>query len=128
MPRINPFNSVQKTEEKLKPPALPTLAERVSKLAKEIETQWEALAPEALAEKIIDFQDCLSLENFPGVKKMRQLADNYHFQFVFPIVRDFKEFAKSIGEVANEILKTNSLAPFSSLSPTQQKEILRGTV
>jgi Txe/YoeB family toxin of Txe-Axe toxin-antitoxin module len=128
MSHINPVNpnfKSQKASDKVLS-KVEKLANKVSSLAKEINKQWDALDPYALAEKIVTLQETIEGTSFPGIEKMRQLADNFHFQFVFPVVRDFRSFAKSIKKVANEILKTNSLAPFYQLSPTQQKEILRG--
>lgn len=127
MSHINPVRSTQRAEA---PSKIPTktqkLAERVSSLAKEIHKQWDAMDPQTLAEKIINLQDNIEGASFPGVQKMKKLADNFHFQFVFPIARDVRSFAKSIEKVAEQVLKTNSIAPFLRLSPTQQKEILRG--
>lgn len=128
MNRINPTSTgpvLRSSTPSKASPKLRALADKVTALATEIKQQWDELEPEALAGKIVDLE-MLASQDFPGVAKIRRIAENYHFQFVFPIVRDLRTFSKTIKNLASEILRTNSTLPFQRLSPTQQKEILRG--
>src|SRR5690606_5833314 len=103
LPR-NPVSGVKRasrsdaTTEKVKRIKLPTgysktslqgrdvaLLKETTSLARYIKTNWDELGPEELADNIIALEDKVSVlkETSPAVKKVRQLAEHLHFNFVF---------------------------------------------
>ena len=102
-----------------------TEVEGLRELANRIKTQWDRKTPEELASEIIDLEDRVALaKETPGMAKVRKVAEDLHFQFVSPLVRDFKAFAKRIHQTTAKILREDSIAPFNALSPTQKREII----
>ncbi|HSX26423.1 MAG TPA: hypothetical protein VLE89_05385 [Chlamydiales bacterium] len=103
------------------------LASRVSALDK----HWDEMEPEALAESIVDLENRVALLDGedPVARKVQERVQRFHFEFVFPITRELKtegefSFVKEINQIAAQILKQNSLLPFTQLAPEQQRSIL----
>lgn len=108
----------------------------VRELSRKIQDQWNELEPSDLAELIIDFEGKVELleGNAPQVEAIRKLAERLHFQFVFPIVLELARkpipgmpysFARTINQIAKEILLTQSLEPIEQLNQTQKGETIR---
>ena len=101
--------------------------EGVANLAKQIRAEWNFLSPEEQAAKVIELEGRVSRlpEGTPGLEKTKRLAEELHFQFVFPIVRDLRgSFTKTIRDLAREISRTQSVQLLKTLSLTQQKEVI----
>lgn len=92
-------------------------ADKVNRLANEIKKDWDSLAPEDLAERIIDLED-----RAPESR----VVQNLHFKFVFPIAIDMGSFINGVNKVAKEVLKTG-VAGFNQLNARQQQEVMRYT-
>lgn len=109
------------------------LLKEVKNLARFIQTNWNSLELEDLAEKIIDLENKVSLLPQDGVhQEVDRLARRLHFKFVFPIAAELEvspkmiSFAKTVLEMANRILKSGSVEPFKELNSRQQYEVMRG--
>ena len=108
-----------------------------TKLAKEIQNTWDSLELEVLASKIVSLEDKVSqiTEMTPEVEKVKRFAEHLHFQFVHPVTKELEEardktkmpfsFVQSIKEIADQVIHTNSVAPFNKLTRIQQREIYR---
>ncbi|MBX7067545.1 MAG: hypothetical protein K1X28_09985 [Parachlamydiales bacterium] len=104
-------------------------------LSKNIRKNWDMLAPEELAEKIIDLEDRVTLlkGDSPEVAKVVKEARTLHFRFVYPVALELEtsgksmppSFAKTVYHAAKQVFDTNSVAPFKQLSPVQQQEVIR---
>ena len=107
-----------------------TRLEDAQQLYKKIQTNWNRLAPEELAEGIIELEDKVALlsEVTPEVAKVKELAKHLHFQFVFPLVVDLAIFAKTVHQIARRVLQSNSVGDFNQLSQIQQREVGRYAV
>jgi len=93
----------QKSEEK-------SLKSEILALGKRINRQWEMLAP-TQQEELIDI--------------LQSETDSLRFQYVFPITRDLPAFTNKVHNIAAKVLKTNSTAPFKTLSEAQQREVTK---
>ncbi len=112
-----------------------TLLKEVSALSQHIKKNWDKLAPEELAENIIELQDRVTLlkGNSPEVAKVVREAQKFHFRFVYPVALELDtsgksmppSFAKTVYQAANKVFTTNSLAPFNALSRVQKQEVIR---
>jgi hypothetical protein len=104
-----------------------SLLEDVNQLSKKIRGDWNLLAPEELAEKIIELEDKVSLlkGTSPEIAKIKRQTERLHFRFVFPLDADFQIFTREIQKGANQIFKTHSLAAFHNLNSVQQREVMR---
>ncbi|PIS02380.1 MAG: hypothetical protein COT85_05120 [Chlamydiae bacterium CG10_big_fil_rev_8_21_14_0_10_42_34] len=148
---VKPINSVTKTASKAKATAqkvgkieLPVVTQisglggrsvsplkSASDLFKKITRQWNSLAPEEQAEQIIDLQGKVALleGTSPAIEKIKKQVEHLHFQFVFPVALELSQetisFAKEVARIANQVIKTNSSGPFTSLNQMQQKEVMR---
>lgn len=110
-----------------------TRTREIAGLIKQIHREWNALAPEALAEKIVSLEGRVAHlpPNTPGLEKAIRQVGRLHFQFVFPIVEELLPggaFVRTIGNLAKRILRSGSPQAFQELSPTQRLEVLRGRV
>lgn len=105
-------------------------------LADRIQNQWSVLSPGELAEQIVELEGRVALlsGHSPQVESIRRLAEHLHFQFVFPIVLELSQaplpdmpyqFARTVHEVAKQIIKTQSLMPIKQLSSHQIDEVMR---
>lgn len=104
-------------------------------LAKYIRTNWDLLAPEELAEKIVDLEDRVSClkGTSPAIAKIAKEARSLHFRFVFPVALELEmsgksmppSFARTIYQTAKQVFEMNSLHPFHRLSPVQQQEVVQ---
>lgn len=103
------------------------LLKEIQGLSKNIKSQWDELAPEELAEKIIDLEDKVALIEGKSstVEKVKKVAEKHHFNFVFQLHKQIASFARSVLKDANEMAKTNSMGPFEALNKTQQQEVMR---
>ncbi len=110
------------------------LLKEAGELAKKIKSDWNLLAPEELAERIIELENKISLfeETTPEIEKVKKQAEHLHFQFVFPIAlevsvseQSIPSFAKAVHQAANQIFKTHSLHAFHVLSRVQKEEVMR---
>jgi len=104
-------------------------------LSKSIRRDWDSLAPEELAEKIIDLENRVTLlkGDSPEVAKIVKEARTLHFRFVFPVALELEmsgksmppSFAKTVYSAAKQVFDTNSLHAFKQFSPVQQAEVIR---
>lgn len=104
-------------------------------LSKYIRKNWDLLAPEQLAEKIVELEDRVAVlkGNSPEVAKIVKEARSLHFRFVFPVALELEmsgksmppSFARTIYQVAKQVFDTNSTEAFKRLSPVQQQEVVR---
>ncbi|MBX7066231.1 MAG: hypothetical protein K1X28_03265 [Parachlamydiales bacterium] len=128
-------DQVMKTPELQGSPQTALLAD-VRELARRIQKQWNELTPGELAEQIVDLEGRVALleGNSPQVESIRRLAEHLHFQFVFPIVLELARaplpgmpysFARTINEIAKQVLSAQSLEPIKQLNPVQIDEIMR---
>ncbi len=101
------------------------IVSKIKTLTDSIRRNWDQMAPSALAEKIIEVEDLVAKTNLPALAKAREEVKKFHFNFVFPITRDFQGFSKRIEKLADKILKEGTFRLFAGLSATQQKEITR---
>ena len=103
--------------------------------SKYIHKNWDLLAPEQLAEKIVELEDRVVLlkGNDPAVAKIVKEARSFHFRFVFPVALELEmsgksmppSFARTIYQVAKQVFDRNSTEAFQRLSPVQQQEVVR---
>lgn len=104
-------------------------------LSKNIRKNWDMLAPEELAEQIIDLEDRVThlKGDSPEVAKVVKEARTLHFRFVYPVALELEtsgksmppSFAKTVYHAAKQVFDTNSVAPFKQLSSVQQQEVIR---
>ena len=109
-------------------------------LYKRIKSDWNLLAPEELAEKIIELENKVTLfnETSPAIEKIKKQAEHLHFLFVFPVALEMDaapteksmpvSFARTIYLAANKVFKTNSVQAFNSLNRMQKQEVMRYAV
>lgn len=129
-------NPVSKSQSEALPPSSPKempfvmTAKKTHQLIVDLKKNWGNLAPEELAEQIIDLEGLAK-----STPSLRKEVEHLHFKFVFPIALELEtapvesslpiSFARQIYKTANEMLKKNSSKPFQELDKTQQREILR---
>jgi hypothetical protein len=112
-----------------------TLLKDAISLSQHIKQNWDMLAPEQLAEKIIELEDRVTLlkGNSPEVAKVEREARKLHFWFVYPVALELEtsgksmppSFAKTVYHAAKQVFDTNSLASFNALSRIQKQEVIR---
>lgn len=129
---VNTSQKVNRIEmPRVKEPKQVRLLKDAKELYKNINRDWNHLEIEDLAAKIIDLQDKVGLLQGESsqVKRVKKAAEDCAFLFVFSVGKELEvgkepTFASNITEMANHILKTQSLKPFNDLNAVQQKEII----
>lgn len=115
-----------------------TVLQEATELSQRIRSDWDQLAPEELAEKIIELENKVSRVKEPSaaLDKVKKTAEHLHFRFVFPIAMEIEtaekaisaNFAKTVYKAAGDVFKTQTLTAFTDLSQVQKREILRYAV
>lgn len=117
------------------------LLESASDLAVKIQKSWDSQEPAELAEKIVALENRVNLleGDSPEVEKIRAVAKDLHFQFVFPLVLELSDeplsdefegegpysFARTIHSIAESIWKSQDLSLIKQLNTTQCSEVMR---
>lgn len=106
-----------------------------NQLAESIRKNWNVSSPPDLAEQIIELEDRVAelKGDSSEVKKIKEVADHFHVQFVFPVISELDlepghglfSFAREIHKAAKKIFQTQSMQPFYRLNAVQQYETLR---
>lgn len=105
-------------------------------LAAKIQGSWDAREPAEIAGDIVALENRVKLleGSSPEVEKIREIAKDLHFQFVFPLVLELLDeskggapysFARAIDTIADAILNTQDLSLAKQLNTAQFSEVMR---
>lgn len=105
-------------------------------LAAKIQSSWDSREPEEIAEDIVALENRVKLleGTSPEIEKIREIAKDLHFQFVFPLVLELGDeskgagpysFARAIDTIAEAILQKQDLSWARQLNATQFSEVMR---
>jgi hypothetical protein len=106
-------------------------------LAAKIQSSWDSREPAEIAEDIVALERRVSLleGTSPEIERVRAVAKDLHFQFVFPLVMELLgdetkgagpySFARAIDTIAAAVLNTQDVSLLKQLNATQFAEIIR---